>query len=324
MDGNLGKAAGFVLWSLALVCGTAAAQDYPNRRVRVIVPYAAGGPVDITSRIVSPKLSELLGQPVVVENRPGGGTLIGTRAALQAPPDGYTLSIQATTLALNSLAYKAPGYKFSDFVPLYPLTASPFVLSVHESVPVKNLAELVAYGRANPGKLSSVSLGASSITQLTLERFKVAAGISTLSVGYGGSGLANQALVTGVVDMFMDGNVTAFLTAKSGKTRMLAITGTQRSKTAPEVPTFIELGYPTMFMRSWVAAFATAKTPEPIVQRLKNDFARVLGLPEVRERIVALGSDVYPGPPQDFPTFIREDLVLWEQDIRRAGLSLEE
>lgn len=320
------KAFRYVFFSvLALRWGIAVAQDYPTRPVRVIVPYAAGGATDIAARALAPKLGEFLGQAVIVENRPGGGTLIGTRAALQAPPDGHTITLQATTLALNSLAYKAPGYKMSDFVPLYPVLASRYLLSVHEAVPAKNLRELVNYAKANPGKLTSISLGESSVSHLILDRFKAAAGIETTSVSYGGSGPANQALIGGVVDLFVDGSTTGFQTAKSGKTRMLAVSGPSRWRMAPDVPTFVELGYPMMASAvSWTAMFASAKTPPAAVQRLRGDLGKTLAAPEVRERLNSLGSEIWPGQPQDFAAFIVEDLALWERDIRRAKLALEE
>lgn len=321
-----GKAVHFVaLWALVLAGGTVAAQDYPTRPIRLIVPFAPGGATDIIARIVAPKLAEMLAQSVVVENRAGGGTLIGTRATLLAPPDGYTLLMNSPSMATNSLAYRKPGYAMSDFIAVHPLTVSRFVLSAHSAVPARNLAELVSYGKANPGKLTSASLGGSNITHLSMERFKVAAGFNTLTVTYGGSGPANQALMAGVVDLFVDGGATAFQAAKSGKTRMLAITGAERARFAPDIPTFAELGYPTMSSaQSWFALFASASTPEPVVQRLRRDLGKVLAIADIRERITGLGFEIWSGSPQDFQAYVTQTLGLWEQDIRRAKLELDE
>lgn len=290
----------------------------------MIVPYAPGGPVDIVGRTFAPKLGEALGQPVVVENRPGGGTLVGTRAALQAPPDGYTIMLHTPTLVLNSLAYKAPGYKMSDFVALHPVTSSQLILSIHQSVPVTNLAELIAYARARPGKLTSGSLGASSVTHLSFERFRAAAGMETLSVTYSGSGPTSQALIGGVLDMFLDSASSAIQTFGSGKTRMLAVSGSQRHRLAPDVPTFVELGYPTMASAmSAISVFASAKTPETIVLRLRGALGKAITAANVQERLTLLGYD-RPVAAQDFPAFIRQDALLWEQDVRRAKLALDE
>lgn len=316
------NSAQFLLAVLALTSGIATAQNYPARPVHLIVPYAAGGGVDINARLIAPKLSEPLGQPALVDNRPGAGTVIGTRAMLQAPPDGYTILIHSTTIMLASLTEKAAGYKMSDVVVLHPVTAGQLAFSVNQSVPAKNLAELIAYARANPGKLSSISLGAGSIAQLAFDRFRTTAGFDVLTVTYGGSGAATQAITGGVVDMFLDGAITAINAAKTSKTRLLAVTGTQRHRLVPEVPTFTELGFPMMSSAiTWTAIFASAKTPDQIVQRLRSDLGKVINSPELQERFTAMGYD-RTVPAQDFPAFIQESQVLWEQDIRRAGLAL--
>lgn len=320
---------GLKSWSgclcLALAAIPASAQNFPTKPLRMIVPYGAGGPTDVIARVAAPKLGDALGQAVLVENRPGAATLIGTRAALQAPADGYTLLFTANTMALNSLAYRNPGYKMSDFVPIAPIATTSFILSVKSSLPIKTLADFVAYARANPKKLNNVSLGSSSVTHLAVERFRATAGYEVTEVEYGGgSSAAAQALMAGVVDVFLDGTISAMNTGKSPQVRMLATTRDQRMPSAPDLPTFKELGYPNMVILSWVGVFASVKTPEPIVQKLSTELAKVASDGEVRNRLVNLGLDPWTGRAQDFPAFVKEDLALWEKDIRRAGIQLDE
>jgi tripartite-type tricarboxylate transporter receptor subunit TctC len=310
--------------SLLLAAGAAVAQDYPNRPLRMIVPYAAGGATDILARLLAPKLAELLGQSVVVENRPGGGTLLGTRAAVQSAPDGYTILLHSNTIATNALAYKSPGYRMSDLIPVAGTTQSAMTLSVGVHVPVNSLKDLIAYAKANPGKLNAVSLGNASITTIAYERFIAAAGISTQRINYGGSGPANQALIGGVVDVFMDGGTTGILTAKTGKARILATTFERRLPQIADVPTLKEEGFPTMVIPTWTGQFVPAKTPDAVVRRLRTEILKVLAMPDVRERIGQLGFEIWPGRQEEFPDFIREDVALYEKDIRRLGLALDE
>lgn len=315
------RLAGFVL---ALVAVTAAAQDYPARAIRVIVPYPAGGPTDTMARVVAAKMSESLGQPMPVENRPGAGTLIGTRAALQAPADGYTVLMHTTTVATNALAYKAPGYRLDDLTPIFAVASTAFVLAVPASSQLKSVADLVAYAKANPRKLNGVSLGAASSSELLQNRFLESAGIQVTKVPYSGSAPANQALQAGQVDLFLDGVVTQMQQMSTGKIRMLAISSEKRSPLAANIPTFAEQGYSNMIAPVWNAFLARSGTPAAVIQRLTAEGTRALATQDVRDRLTALGLDVWTGPQQEFPAFMRADIALWERDIRRAGLQLSE
>lgn len=308
---------------VGLPAGSVLAQDFPTRPIRLVVPFPAGGTSDIMARTIGPLLEKVLGQTVLIENRAGAGTLIGTRAVLQAPADGYTVLMNTTTMATNSLAYKAPGYRMSDFTAIVPVSSSSLMLSVHESVPATNLAEFVAYAKAQPDKLAAVSFGGAAMTTLAFDRFMTRTGIKLLTVNYGGSAPANQALVGGFVNVFLDGTATAAQTHKLGKTRLLGVTGERRSPLAPDVPTFAEQGFPYMNVAAWTGMFVSAKTPDAVVKRLRSAFVEVLSRQDVRERIASLGFDVWSGRAEDFPAFISNDLAAFEQDIRRAGLALD-
>lgn len=303
--------------------GVALAQDFPTKPIRLIVPFPAGGTSDAMARTIGPLLQSVLGQSVIVENRPGAGTLIATRAVLNGPADGYTVLMNTSTMATNALAYKAPGYRMSDFTAVAPVSSSSLMLSVHESVPATNLAEFVAYAKDHPDKLNAVTFGGAAMTTLAFDRFMTRTGIKMVTVNYVGSAPANQALLGGFVNVFLDGTATAVQTHKVGKTRMLGVTSAQRSALAPSVPTFAEQGFPYMTVAAWTGIFVSAKTPDAIVQRLRSAFVDVLSRPDVRQRISGLGFDVWNGRAEDFTAFIRDDMASFEQDIRRAGLSLE-
>lgn len=300
------------------------AQEFPTRPIRLVVPFAAGGTSDIVARLLVPKLGEGLGQPVLVENRGGAATLIGTRAVLAAAPDGYSLLLNTTSMATNSIAYKAPGYKMSDFVPVAPVISQTLALSVHNSVPAANVAEFIAHARANPGKLNAVTFGPAAITTLLFERFKAQNGLDIVPVNYQGSGPANQAIIAGTVNVFLDGISTAVQAAKSGQTRIIGTTGEQRATLAPNVATFREQGHAAMTSAVWTAIFANAKVPDAVTRRLRAEFVRALGFPDVRDRITTLGFDVWSGRAEDFPAYLRDDLIALEKDVRRANLALDE
>ena len=315
----------FVASTLAGAMAGASAQEFPSRPLRIIVPLAAGGPVDTVSRVAAPKLSEGLGQPVVVENRPGGSTLVGTRAVLQLPPDGYTMLATTPVMATNSVAYKNPGYKLEDFRTIGPLASTSLILTVHESLPVKTLAELVAYAKANPGKINAATTGGATSATLLSGRFVEAAGISVTEVPFqGGAAPANSAMLGGVVHMIVDGMVTQLPNLKMKQARLLAIATDARSPAMPDVPTFKEQGYPSMVAKIYSALFAHGRTPEAIATRLTNEVARAGASPEVQARVRALGLELWPGRVQDFPAYVKEDLALWAKDIRRAGVVLDE
>jgi tripartite-type tricarboxylate transporter receptor subunit TctC len=321
----------YVIRSLTALVGAAAivfssstpAQNFPDRALRMIVPFAPGGATDIIARLVADKLGGQLGQPVVVENRPGGGTLIGTRAVLQAPADGYTILMASSTLATAPLIYRNPGYKLDDFALVAPIGSVGFILSINADVPAKNLAEMVAYAKANPGKLNNGSLGGGGATQLLTERFKIAAGISLVDVNYSGGAPAMKDLIGGNIQVFLDGVTTTVPQLKSGRIRPVGITTERRSAMVPDIPTFKEQGFPTITGGVWFALYVSAKTPPAIVQKLAQDGQRAAGSAEVKEKLGTIGAEGWTGSVQDFATYVKQDLVLWEQDARRLNIQLD-
>lgn len=309
---------GAILLAAALLClgrvPEAAAQEFPTRPIRLIVPYVPGGSTDVLARLYAPQLGERLGQTVVVENRGGGGTLIGIRAAAQAAPDGHTLLFTTSVVALNPLIDpEGAGYRLEDFTPVAPVGDFPYVLLVPAKLPVANLAELVARAKADPRWLNYSSLGRGSPSQLLPRRFLAAAGIQAEEVSYSGSAAGMNDVVAGNVQMIFVGATAANLTP--GVTRPLAVAAPRRLAAAPDVPTFAELGYPTMIGGTWFGVFAPAGTPETAVRRLA---AAVEAATEaLRPRLADMSLDPVPGGAAGFAAFIREDQARWAEDIRR-------
>lgn len=301
------------------VCLAAQAQDYPVRPVRLIVPYAAGAGADLLARMAGQKLGQNLRQTILVEARPGGDTMIGARAALQAPADGYTLLLATTTTAIAPLVNKDPGYSFSQFELLTPLSFDGFILSINAGVPAKNLAEFIAHARANPGKLNRGSLGSAGPIELIFERFLAAAGLDIVKVNYSGSGPALKDLAGGQIQAIVAGPVGTIPLVKSGHIRALAYTAAERNPLAPEIPTFKEQGQPSIVGGVWYAIAAAATVPEPIRRKLASEGAAVLATADFKEKLAAQGSTPWPGTLAEFIAFVRADNQLWEADLRRSS-----
>jgi tripartite-type tricarboxylate transporter receptor subunit TctC len=296
----------------------ARAQDnYPNRAVRLIVPFAPGGSTDVLARVYAARLGELLGQSIVVENRGGGASLVGIRAAAQSAPDGHTLLFAGNTLPLSLQLYADPGYRYEEFVPVAPTGQFPYVLLVHESIPSKTLASFVAYGKANPGKLNYMALGRGSGAALLTTRLFANTGITAVAVAYAGAGPAFKDVMSGLVPVAMAGatqikNITPSI-------NVVATATEQRLPSAPEVPTFRELGFPEMLGGAWYGIFAPVKTPAPIVQRLGRDIATASR--DVKERLANIGVEpIAVGGPEEFRAFIEKDTARWAADIRRNNI----
>ena len=301
----------------------AQAQNYPVRPVRLIVPYTAGAGADLQARLAGVKLGQNLKQPIVVEIRPGGDTMIGTRAALQAPADGYTLLIATTTAAVAPLVHLNPGYRFDQLEVVMPLSFDGFMLSVSSSLPARNLAEFVAHVKANPGKLNQGALGASGPIELITDRFRTTAGLDMLKINYTGSLPALKDLAAGTIQVNVAGPVGTIPLFKSGHIRTLAYTGGDRNPLAPEIPTFKELGFPTIVGGVWYAVVASSTTPEPIKQRLARESMSILATADFKEKMSGLGSTPWMSTLQEFIAFTKSDLALWEADIKRIGVKPE-
>ena len=300
--------------------GLASAQDFPTRPVKMILPYAAGGGTDVLARFYTAGLTQRLGQPVIVENRGGGGGLIGIRATLQAPADGYTMLFTTSIVALNPLMYKTAGYKFDDFATVGPAGYYNYLLAVHNSVGAKNVKELVAYAKANPGKLNYASLGQGSPTTILTKRFLHAAGIEAVEIPYPGAGPSIKDLLAGTVQMSFVAAADPYL--KMPNVTSVGLADERHIPVAPELNTFIEQGLPTIVGGTWFGVFAPAKTPASIVARTRS--ALIATGIDIKDKLAATGTWLVPGGAEAFPEFIKRDMALWEADIKRLNIQINE
>ncbi len=305
-----------------LVSQAALAQAWPSRPVRLIVPYAAGAGInDIMARLVGQYLGAPLGQPVVIENRPGAGGIAGTEAAAKAAPDGYTFLLSNVSLVTSAYLYsKLPYDPQKDFVPVTLVATSPLMLVVNPSVAAKSVQELVALAKANPGKLTYGSGGVGSTPHLSTELFKSLAGIDVLHVPYKGGAPALNDLIGGQISFMIENMPGTMPFAKSGKLRALAVTSAQRSSLDPSLPTMAESGVPGYEVVGWNGIFAVAGTPREIVARLQAEVAKELRLPEARARLASLGADPVGSTPEEFDAFVRAEHARWSRVIREKGI----
>jgi tripartite-type tricarboxylate transporter receptor subunit TctC len=308
---------------LALAAGPALGQGWPAKPIRVIVPYPAGGSTDQMMRLVAPRVSAALGQPVVVENQGGGATMIGTGAVARSAPDGYTLLATANVFAVNVMLHKAPSYKVDDFVPVAPIAGYPYVLTVHPSVPARTVQELIEYAKREPDKVNAASLGPGGVTHLLNERFEALAGVKIADIHYRGSAPALTDLLAGQVQMYFDTVVTAMPQIRGGKVRVLGVTTEERSPLLPDVPTFKEVGLPGMTQRGWFGVFAPAGTPKPIVDRLNREVLAAAASDEARARFERDGLTAMQLTPEQFAAFIREDAAPWERTLKALNIQVE-
>jgi tripartite-type tricarboxylate transporter receptor subunit TctC len=309
------------------VCAAAgdAAPTYPNRPIRIIVAYPPAGTTDILARLVAHRMNEAWRQPVIVENRPGANGNIGTDIAARATPDGYTITMgTAGTHSINNTLYpKLAWHAQRDFAPIGLTAVVPNLLVVTNSLPVKSVKDLVAYAKANPGKLAFGSPGVGATAHLSMELFQTLTGTKMLHVPHKGSAGVLADVTAGQLALAMD-NIPAYLPqAQAGKIRALAVSSGKRVPAAPDIPTVAEAGLPGFEALSWFGLLAPAKTPKPIVDRLEAETARAVRLPEVSERISALGAQPVGGTSAEFAAFIASEIRKWEKVIRDAGVKLE-
>jgi len=300
------------------------AQQYPVKPVRMIVPFAPGGPLDIHARIVGQKLSEAWGQPVAIDNRTGAAGTIGADLVAKAPADGYTVLANASAhVIVPSLVAKLPYDPIRDFTPVTVMGSAPLLLVVTPTLPAKNVRELVALGKARPGELAFGSSGNGTSTHLAGELLKSVAGIKMTHVPYKGSGQSLIDVMAGHVPMTF-GSITASVELlKSGRLRAIAITSEKRYPQLPGVPTFAESGYQSLVIGSWYAVWLPARAPEAIVSKLNADIVRVLNLPEVRNRIIELGGEPVGNSPAAFDAFQKAEMVRWARVIKESGAKAE-
>ncbi len=307
--------------ALAVMSGLPAlAQEYPARPVKIIVPFAAGGPADIYARFLAQRLEVALGQPFIVDDRPGAGSVIGTDAAAKSAPDGYTLLLMSNTHTVNeSLVPNKPYALLRDFVPVAPVNYSDLVLVVHPAVAANNLAELLALAKSKPGKLNYASSGPGTPYHMAGELFKAMAGLDIVHVPYKGSSQARTDTLGGQVDMMFDAVTTMSEFAKAGKVRALATTGKARSSVLPNVPTMSEAGVPGYETVIWLGVMAPKGTPPEIVRRLNTEITTIIGRPDVRDEWVRQGAVAMKMNPEDFGRYIVDDIAKWERIVRISG-----
>jgi tripartite-type tricarboxylate transporter receptor subunit TctC len=320
--GAVATASAFLL-GCALAAG-AGAQSYPAKPIRIIVAYTPAGTTDILARAIGQKMSESWSQPVVVDNRPGANGNIGTEVAARATPDGYTILMgTAATHSINNTLYPDLTWDaVRDFSPISLVALVPNLLVVNNSLPVRSVKELIAYARANPGKLTHGSPGNGSTSHLSIELFKGLTGTRMVHVPYKGSAPVLADVMGGQISLTMD-NIPVYLPyAKAGKIRALAVSSGKRTPAAPEIPTAEEAGVPGLVAVSWFGLVAPARTPKPIVSRLAQETARILRLPDVHKRISELGGEPVGGTPQEYATFIQSEIKKWRKVIQDAGVRM--
>lgn len=301
------------------------AQTYPNRPVKLIVPFPPGGGADVLARVYAQELSRLWSQTLVVENRPGAGGMIGTDVVAKATPDGYTLlhATQAANAVVPTLYAKVPYNAERDFVYVAPLGRQPSVLLAGTKVPAGNLKDLVEHVRANKGKISYAGPGIGLSGHLGMEMILQAVGMEVLHVPYKGSAPASQAVVAGETDLTLDLVSTGSAYVNGGKAKAIAVTGQARSPQLPGVPTFAELGYADLVIYTWQGIAVPAGTPKEIIAKLQNDLQAVKNSPELRERLPRMGIESFDLSPEDFGRFVQGESKRWGDVVRRIGIKVE-
>lgn len=302
----------------------ASPNDYPNRPIRIILPFAPGGGADIVARVIAQKLGERVGQTAVVDNRPGGGATIGTEMGARANPDGYTLLIASkTSLAVNPAIMKVSYDPVKDFTPIILLGSQPHMLTVNPALPVKSVQEFVALAKAKPGSLNYSSSGTGGPTHLGCELLRMATGISVVHVPYKGQSAGILGLIGGEVQFSMPSVASVVPQVKAGKLRALSVTSAKRLSVAPDLPTMIESGYAGFDVNSWTALFGPAKLPAAITARVHREVTELLKQPEVVARLASDGVDPGGGTPEELATYVRQEIVTWGKVVKAAGIKAE-
>ena len=300
------------------------AQNYPTRAVRLVAPSSPGGGTDISARLLAPQLTQFLGQQVVVENRPGAGTMIGGEAVARAAPDGYTLLMGISTLAINPAMYKKVPYDaLKDLAPISQAVALSNVLVIHPSLPPRNLKEFIAFAKARPGQINFASAGVGTSPHLSMELFLVLANLKMLHVPYKGSGPGVTDLLAGHVPVMMPNMLSAQPHIKSARLRALGVTGTKRAPGADDIPTIAEAGVPGYEAVQWYGVLAPAGTPRDIIAKLHAGVVRALQNPDVRKRLMNDGAEPVGSSPAEFTDYLRAETGKWAKVIKAAGIKPE-
>jgi len=312
------------LIAAALIASVAGAQDYPVKPVRVILSVPAGATPDVTARLVTPGLANVLGQPMVVDNRGGAGGLIGAEIVSKATPDGYTIFISSPG-ALTILPHlrKVPYDTLKDFVQVSLISVGPFVLVTHPSVPVASVKSLIALAKAQPGKLNGASAGNGTANHLALELFKQMAGVDITHVPYKGAPQAVTDVLAGHIQMTFNSIAPIIAHIRAGRMKVLGVASSKRSSQLPEVPTISEAGVPGFEAENWFGLFVPAQTPKKIIARLNEAIVKVMRSPEIQKQFIALGAEPVGNSPEEFAAFVRRDMEKYAKVVRISGAKLD-
>ena len=311
------------LFGLVLALSGTALAQYPDKPIRHVVPFAPGGSPTLAGRLVGDGIAEKLEQPVVLDHRPGGNTIIGTEAVAKSPPDGYTLLFASSSLVTTPLLMPAPFDPVKDFAPVAAVVSGELLLTVHPSVPVNDVKSFIALAKASPGKLNHGSLGVGSVSHLASEQFNILTGIKVANIPYKGSGPVITDLVGGQLQLAFLTPATALQYVTSGRVKALAVSGHQRFAELPNVPTFAESGVPDFDARFWFGVVAPAGTPRPIVSRLAGEIAAIVADPRFKDAMAKVGLDIDYQAPDAFAALIRNDVVKYRKIIDTAGIKIE-
>jgi len=313
-----------VACSVVLAAPVAFAQDYPSRPVKIVVPFAAGGPADVYARFLGARLQESTGQPFVVENRPGAGAVTGTDAVAKSSPDGYTLLVMSNTHTVNETLIPNKPYALTrDFVPVAPINYSDLVMVVNPAVAASTLPEFIALAKANPGKLNYASSGPGTPYHMAGELFKSMAGVDIVHVPYKESSGARTGVLGGQVEMMFDAVTTMSEQAKAGKVKALATSGKARSSVMPGVPTVSEAGVPGYEAVIWLGLIAPKGTPPAVVNRLNAEITKIVSRPEVRAEWAKQGAVAMTMTPDEFSRYVADDIVKWEKVVKVSGAKVD-
>jgi tripartite-type tricarboxylate transporter receptor subunit TctC len=311
--------------AIAAFAGAAGAQTYPNKPIRIIVPFTAGGTSDILARALGPHISAAWGQPVIVENRTGANGNVGADFVAKSAPDGYTMLLSDVgALAINPSVYASmPFDPVKDFSPIVMVSYSPHVLAVHPSVPVSSVQELIAYAKANPGKMNFANSGTGGAPHLAGVEFAARTGVQWTYIPYKGGSAAVIDVIAGNANVLFNGMLATYPSVKGGRLKGLAVSSAQRVPSAPELPTVAESGLPGFVTGSYQGLLAAAGTPRDIVAKLNAEFTRILNTAEMKEMLAKQGTEVRAGTPEALGTFIAEEKTRWAKVVREAGIKAE-
>ncbi len=320
----LGLACAALCAAAAAAAPHAWAQDYPHKPVKLVVPYPPGGPTDIVARVVAQKLQEQMGQPFVIDNKPGAGANLGAEAVARSAPDGYTLLVVTTAHAINPSLFSKLSYALlKDFAPVSQLTSGPLVLVTNPALPAKSVAELIALGKSKSGGLNFGSSGNGQSTHLSAELFSAMAGVKMAHVPYKGSAPALTDVMAGQTDLMFDTMLSAMPHVKAGKLKALAVTSSERSPAAPDVPTVAESGLPGYEAIAWNGILAPAGTPKEVIDRLNVELKKALGHPEVKQRFEAQGFSPAWGAPTAYGSFLQAEVDKWAKVVKTSGAKVD-